>query len=168
MYGLMLWTLLAQPIADDARRADSPPPNAPPVVLDGTWTVLCLEKHGQPMKEAKLKTVSIRNNIITCNSTETHPMKVMRVEFGPDATVRVTDITKEEGMAVNAPANRDPAKSEKPMSGVCVVAKDYFAICLHDMASPDGARTSMKPAETFTSEPQTKPHFTLVLKRNND
>ena len=64
------------------------------------------------MKEAKLKTVTIRNNIITCNSTETHDMKVMRIEFGPDATVRVTDITKEE--AVNANAARDPAKAARP------------------------------------------------------
>jgi hypothetical protein len=35
------------------------------VSLDGNWTVLCIEKDGQPVADAKNKTVNIANNTVT-------------------------------------------------------------------------------------------------------
>jgi len=176
MYGMLMMAMLAaQTPADQPQTGEGARDKS--AMLDGTWTVLCVEKNGQPMTDAKMKTVTIRNNIITCNSTENHDMKVMRIEFGPEARVRVTDITNDPnaanaGIKNTGGRNTESTGKEHAKSGVCVLAKDFLAICLHDDAkaetasnASDRTSTSLKPNENFVSHPNAKSKFTILLKR---
>ncbi len=161
MYGLLLCAMLVAPQQDPSsptRPADRD--NMAKVSLDGNWTVLCVEKEGQPMPDTKKMTVSIANNVVTCKSDVKHDMKSMRLEFGPDATIRVTEMN-------------DRGVAEKAKTGVYVLSKDILAICLHDSATnttnagTDGERTSRKIDAAFAPTPHTKSHCTMVLRRGD-
>ncbi len=161
MYGLLLCAIFVAPQQDPnspTRPADRNTTSA--ISLDGNWTVLCVEKEGQPMPDAKKMTCSIANNVVTCKSDAKNDMKSMRLEFGPDATIRVTEMN-ERGVA------------EKAKTGVYVLSKDFLAICLHDSATTttsagtDGERTSRKIDAAFAPTPNTKSHCTIVLRRGD-
>jgi len=177
MYGLFMMAMLApQQVHDQDRPTGTTSAREKSAMLDGTWTVLSVEKNGQPMTDAKMKTVTIRNNIITCNSSENHDMKVMRIEFGPEARVRVTDVSNDRNAANNDAANtginNNSTPNEHAKMGVCVLSKDFFALCLHDDAktnttsnTSEDTRTSMKADENFIAHPHSKSKFTIILKR---
>jgi len=157
MYGLLLCAMLTAQQQDQSNISSDRA-----MSLDGTWTVVSCEKNGQAMTDAKRMTCSIRNNTVTFATDKTGSnnssnnssgdMKTMKLEFGPQATIRVTEL--------DARGSSD----NKTKQGVCVVSKDFIAVTiLDDMAS--GNRTSLKPNENFTDKPQTKSHFTVFLKR---
>ncbi len=159
MYGLLVCALFVAPQQDPT----SPPKPGdrdatPKFSLDGNWSVLSAEKEGQPMPDAKKMTATIANNTVTCNSDSKHDMKTMRLEFGPQATIRVMEMN-ERGTV------------EKTRMGVYVLTKDILAICLHDTPAtttsvrPDGERTSLKIDGQFTATPHTKSNCTIVLRR---
>jgi hypothetical protein len=84
-------------------------------------------------------------------------MKTMRLEFGPHAGIRFTEMN-------------DHGAIEKTKVGVYVLSKDFLAICLHDARpasasdrTADGERTSFKI--DYTANPQIKSHCMMVLKR---
>jgi uncharacterized protein (TIGR03067 family) len=157
MYGMILCAMLIAPQQETPTpTAVSPDRDAPAISLDGNWTVLCVEKNGQPVLDAKNKTVNINNNTVTCKSDPKHEFKTMRLEFGPQAMIRVTEFNEH-------------GNPEKARTGVYILTKDFMSICLHDDAAManarqiDGERTSLKI--DFTGKPIAKSHCTIVLKR---
>ncbi len=127
--------------------------------LDGNWTVVCLEKNGSPVADAKNLTVTVRNNVATFS--DSNKQKAMRFEFAPDGRIRVTEM---EGTGTGAGTGTgtgttaaQPGRPGQPVrpgvgapgspahnetkTGVYVLAKDYFAVSLHDTsARPGGER----------------------------
>jgi len=60
--------------------------------LDGDWQVLALEKDGRAVEGANTLTVSVRNNVVTFSGgEERNRPQAMRIEFGPNGTVRLTE-----------------------------------------------------------------------------
>ena len=155
MYGLLLCAMLAPQIESPTPTNVSPDRDTPAISIDGNWTVLCVEKNGEPVADAKNKTVNIANNTVTCKSDPAH-IKTMRLEFGPHTMIRVTEIN-------------DHGTAEKPKTGVYILGKDFMSICLHDDAAmahsrlTDGERTSLKV--DFNQKPHAKSDCTIFLKR---
>ena len=116
--------------------------------LDGNWTVIAFEKDGKAVGEPKDHQVKIEGNTITCNGRDGKAMMTMKVEFGPNGTVKVTDTTP------GATADAGGAKA-----GVYVMTNDYLAVCVHaDQAErPAGAAADTKP--------QGKSRCTVILRR---
>ncbi|MBA4064393.1 MAG: hypothetical protein C0501_11900 [Isosphaera sp.] len=105
MYVFLLSGLLALLVIDDRQTgqpgqgrptggADKASPSAP---FDGNWTVVAAEMNGQPVAEAKNLSVTVRDNVVTFTgaggATGATPgkMKALRLSFGPNSTVRVTE-----------------------------------------------------------------------------
>ena len=59
--------------------------------LDGAWTVVCYEKAGQPQADAKGMTVKAEGGTITCSGRDGKPSMTLKVAFGPNGTVQVTE-----------------------------------------------------------------------------
>ncbi len=173
-----------QPAAPGQSRAN-PAAGAHPSI-DGNWTIICLEKNGQPVADARNMTVSIRGDTITFNksgTTDPAPaMKAMRVMFGPNGTVRVSEADDNKFSA--APAAQPGAPPGAPSvakSGVYVLTHDYLAVCVHDTAAPrTGAAAAAQPQPDATRSataagieaqpaagagPQQRSYCTVVLRR---
>ncbi|MBY0456409.1 MAG: hypothetical protein K2V38_03665 [Gemmataceae bacterium] len=112
---------LAQADAPQRPGAADDNKNKPAIPLDGTWTVLCAEKDGQPMPDAKNMTVTARGDTITCAGKDGKPAMTLKVEFGPNATIKVKETTGAAG-------------SEKTADkvGVYVLTQDFLSLCVHD------------------------------------
>jgi hypothetical protein len=131
--------------------------------IDGTWTVLCFEKNGQAVPEAKNMTITIRNNVATCSGDEKSRPKAMRLEFGQNGMIRVTELDTTVGTEPGrppeparpgagrpdaGPPNADQPDAGRPnaagdarnaKTGHYILAKEFFCVCLKDGQS-DGAR----------------------------
>src|SRR5438874_11794420 len=60
--------------------------------LDGSWTVVSLERSGQPVADVSGMTATVRNGLVTFDGgPPTSRMQPMRLEFGALGTVRVSD-----------------------------------------------------------------------------
>lgn len=94
--------------------------------LDGAWTVVCYEKDGQPQDEAKGLTVKADAGTITCTGKDGKPAMTLKVVFGPNGTVQVT----EAGADASAPAAAARA-------GVYVLTQDLLAISVNEEAGAD-------------------------------
>ena len=156
MYGILISIALlfpqvgtaktAQPVAQEVAKTAS---------LDGNWTVVCYERDGQPVDAAKNATVTFKDNTIKFEAKDgTTKMKSMRVEFGKEGTLRITEsdslVSAEKG-----------ARAEQAKAGVYVLSKNYLAICVHDeTAVRDGAAT-----ERIGGNPSMKSQCTILLKR---
>jgi len=162
MYGLLLCALLAAPNASNDPDRDA----SKGVSLDGNWTILCFEKDGQPVPDAKKMTVKINNNTVTCHCPTKNETKMMRLEFGPHATIRVTETGEHRDS--DKPKTGEHRDSDKPKTGVCVLTNDFVAISLNQDTGNkvDGERTSLKVDGSFTEKPQMKSQCTLILKRS--
>ena len=125
-------------------------PNDKPVNLDGNWTVLCAEKDGQPVPDAKDMTATIKGNTITCNGKDGKKAMTMRVEFGPKGTIKVTDTT-------------DAAPGDKPAvkEGVYIHTNDFLAVCIHAA----GDRPAPGAAPPAGGAPDAKYSCVVFLKR---
>jgi uncharacterized protein (TIGR03067 family) len=134
------------------------PPAAP--AIDGNWTVVSYEKNGQPMAEAKDCTVTVKDNTFTFSPKDgSTKMKAMRAEFGPMATLKITET---DAISTNAPADKSAGEAKQ---GVYVLSQDYLAICLHDTA---GRPTPGENRETTGRDQKTasnKSYCTVILKR---
>jgi hypothetical protein len=145
--------------APDAPRAE---PTAKPQAtasLDGSWTVVCYEKNGQPMAEAKDCTVTVKDNVATFSpKDEKTKIMAIRIECGQNGTIQATEMAG--AGSENKPADRQQAKS-----GVCVKSQDYVAICIHDAgANKAGAATPNAKTEQEIGT-ETKSYCTVILKR---
>jgi len=60
--------------------------------LDGNWTVVALERQGQPVADVSGMTVTVRNGTVTFDGgPATSRMQPMRIEYGALGTIRVSD-----------------------------------------------------------------------------
>jgi hypothetical protein len=123
MYNFMLGTvvacfmLVAPVVAEDNKAPTSK-------TLDGSWTVVCYEKDGQPQPDAKGMTVKADAGTITCSGKDGKPAMTLKIVFGPNGTVQVT----EAGADTLAPA---PAAR----AGVYVLTRDVLAISINEEAA---------------------------------
>ena len=127
---------LASVSADDAKGPEAK-------CLDGTWTVACFEKNGEPQADHKGMTVKVSAGTITCAGKDGKPPMTMKAVLGSNGTIRVT-----EGESGSAPAK----------AGVYVLSRDTLAICLHaDKTADSDTKAAAGDAP--------KPHCTIILKR---
>lgn len=155
MNSLLLATLLftAGPIApqDGAEKSPGDKPS-----LEGTWTVVCFEKDGQPVEDCKNSQVTIKNNRITFEPKEGKEgkgPKTLRLQFAQQGKLRVTEIQ-------DSTSDGDPADAKE---GVYVLTQDYLAVCVHSEKSA----TSADAAGTVAIEPNAKSRCTVILQRSS-
>ena len=126
--------------------------------LDGNWTVLCAEKDGQPLPDIKDMTVTIKGDTITCNGKDGKKTMVMRVEFGPKGTVKVSDIT-----------NAAPGDKPEQKEGVYIHTRDFLSVCIHkaaDRPPPPPAGAAPPAADRpDPTKPDAKYSCVIFLKR---
>jgi len=153
MFNFLLGTTIAATLmaAPPAQRDDK----AAPKSLDGNWTVVCCEKNGQPVTDAKDAVVKIDGNTLTCTGRDGKPTMSMKINFEGNGTISVSDTTGLDPVGT--------AASEKPATkkGVVICTSDYCAICVHD----DVAKGVSGTLNTTTNEPTTKSKCTVILKR---
>ncbi len=172
----------ATPAAPPADR--QPQDRAAPAdkALDGQWTIVCLEKNGQPMPEAKNMTVKCEGNTITCTAKDGKPAMTLKVVFGQNGTIKVMEqnATGTQPAEAGKPADtagRDPAAGGAK-SGVYVMTSDFLAVCIHDDArgaggrgadatpAVDGGRPGAdREAAATGGNPTAKSYCSIVLKR---
>jgi hypothetical protein len=116
--------------------------------LDGAWTVVSYEKNGQPQAEAKGMTVKADAGTITCSGRDGKPAMTLKVAFGPNGTVQVTE------------AAGDSSAPTSARGGVYVLTQEYLAISVNDDAAPAGA--DPKPV---AGGPQARARCSVILKR---
>lgn len=131
--------------------------------MDGTWTVVAIEKDGQPMQGAKDMTVTIKDNTITCNGKDGKQAMTVKFEYtGPGkAKVMMTDggTTGATGTDRKEPATADKKDGGKEGSkeAVYVLTSEYLAVCVHDDKADSGA---------ITTNPSSKSKCSILLKRS--
>jgi uncharacterized protein (TIGR03067 family) len=153
----------------DTGKADPAKANA----LDGTWTVVSIEKNGEPMKDAKDMTVTVKDNTVTCSGKDGKPAMTVRFEFAGPGQARVTmdegaNAERRTGTGTGTadkPADdtKKPADGGKPgtKAAVYVLTSDHLAVCIHDDKAPaTGDRTG-----AITTQPSAKSYCSIILKR---
>lgn len=136
--GFAAVVVAADPARPDAAKKDGTP------TLEGSWTVLCLEKDGQPVPDAKDMTVTLKDGALTCQCPKTK--MTMKIEFTGPGKGKVTAGAAKEG------------EKAETKDAVFVMTNDYLAICVHDEQATTGSVT------TYT--PSSKSACSLVLKRS--
>ncbi|OWK42230.1 hypothetical protein [Fimbriiglobus ruber] len=116
--------------------------------LDGAWTVVCFERNGQPQADAKGMTVKAEGNTLTCSGRDGKPAVTMKLAFGPNGTIRVTE------------TKGDSTEASAAKAGVYVLTDGYLAICVH----ADGAQAGADQ-QTAANAPNAKSHCSVILKR---
>ena len=145
MYNFMLGTVVAcLALVTPAFAEDSKGPDAK--CLDGAWTVVCYEKGGEIQTEAKGMTVKAESGTITCSGKDGKTAMTMKVVFGPNGTVQVTEVIADT-----------PAAAAK--AGVFVLTTDYLAISLNTEVAPAGA-------DKATLDAANKSRCSIILKRD--
>ena len=157
--------VLAQaPTPAPAAGRDAPRDNTP-TSINGSWTVICYEKDGKPMPEAKNVTVTVKDNMITFTGAKDNMMAPLKVDFGQQGTIRVT-----ETQAVDATKPTPCEKRNPTMAGVYVLTSEYLAICLHDNAPAQPGEVTAAGGtvpQQNQNQPQMKSKCTVVLKRGD-
>jgi hypothetical protein len=153
--------------------------------IDGNWAVLCLERDGQPVPNARNVTVHVKDNVVTFKCPDGTPEKdkvrAMRVEFGRWGTLRVTEANADGKFEIIDPqpipgtaANPTGAVRHLHKTGVYVLTHDYLAICLHEGPTHrESASTGTvqlaggtnQPVVTADIKPIVKSHCSVILKR---
>ena len=156
---LLMLTMAAAPVEDPnkARTQDGNTPRTADstanVSLDGNWTIVCLEKDGQPQPDAKNMTVMAKGDTITCSGKDGKPAMTWKLTFADKGRINVT--STDANTSGQPQANAGEAKS-----GVYVLTNDVLAICVHDAKA--GTETS---AAGTAGSPQVKSHCSIILKR---
>ena len=155
--------------------------------LDGTWTVVCIEKKGEPMKDAKDMTVVVKDNMITCSGKDGKPAMSVKFEFTKPGHAKVmidesANGTGSGGTGATGATDRQDGKSTDAKGGskaaVYVLTKDYLAVCIHDesaSSSTGGSGGTGKDNEVSggegkitTSKPSNMSSCSIVLKRGGE
>ncbi len=142
MFTMLLYAAFFAVTPDDKPGASSAA--APAISLDGNWTVLCAERDGKALADAKNMTVTAKGDTITCSGKDGKTAVTLKLEFGPNGTLKVSET-----------AGGNP--SDKPIAkvGVYVLTQDFFSLCVHDANSTDNANNANnagnnKPTNTCT------------------
>jgi len=141
--------------------------------LEGNWTIVSIEKNGQPKEDAKQMTVTFKDGTITASGKDGKPAMTWKVDFADQGKVAVK-ATESDGAA---PVDK---------TGVYVLTNDFLAICLHDgnegskpegagkpqgagnegAGRPEGAgRTEGATGTGNTNSPLQKSYCSIILKR---
>lgn len=155
--------------------------------LDGQWTIVCLEKNGQPMPEAKNMTVKCEGNTITCSAKDGKPAMTLKVTFGQNGTIKVTELNATGTQPAEAGKPADTAGRDSAAmgtkSGVYVMTSEYLAVCIHDDARGASDRSGGRGADATPAvdggrpgvdrevaanggNPTAKSYCSIVLKRD--
>jgi hypothetical protein len=146
MYNFLLGTAIACfALVTPAFALDVKGPDAN--CLDGAWTVVCFEKDGKVQPDAPGMTVKADGGTITCSGKDGKPAMTMKVVFGPNGTVQLTEVSAD----TTAPATAAKA-------GVYVLTTHYLAISLNTEAGAAGA-------DKATTEGANKSRCSIILKR---
>jgi hypothetical protein len=146
MYNFMLGTVVAcLALVTPAFAEDSKGPDAK--CLDGAWTVVCYEKSGEIQTEAKGMAVKAESGTITCSGKDGKTAMTMKVVFGPNGTVQMTEVSND---------TTTPATAAR--AGVYVLITDFLAISLNTEAAPAGA-------DKATVDAANKLRCSVILKR---
>lgn len=164
MNALLLTVALLLPAQETPKPVEQPggAPAAKSQSLDGNWTVVCYEKNGLPMTEAKDCTVMIKDNLVTFQpKNDKTKMMAIRLELGQNGTIRATE-TAQVGTDSKPEDKDNPAKT-----GVIVRTQEYVAICVHDAGADKGKggeekTTNDKPGQAT----EAKSYCTVILKRS--
>ena len=143
MYKLALGTMFACFAMVTSVNAEDVKKNAKSI--DGAWTVVCYEKGGEAQADAKGMTVKADAGIITCAGKDGKGAMTMKVVFGPNGMIQITEVNADTTV---------PASAAK--SGVYVLTEHYLAISLNGDAPAAGG----KPTSAST-----KPYCNIILKR---
>jgi hypothetical protein len=165
--------------------------------IDGDWTIMCLEKDGQPVPNAKNITVHIQNNVATFKCPEgtadKDKVRSMRIRFGHHGTVHVTEANADgkfeqaetggAGAATAAPpagnaGGGTAGEHHGAKTGVYVLTHDYFALCVHHpmhaaaggaggAGGAAGQAGAAGGAAGSDVKPMMKTHCAVVLKRTS-
>lgn len=148
--------------------------------LDGTWTIVCIEKKGEPMKDAKDMTVVVKDNTIMCSGKDGKPAMSMKFEFTKPGHAKVTveetaGATDPDRQQVKASEAKTEAKTDAKTgtkAAVYVLTKDYLAVCIHDEPTTDREgkdnEVSGDEGKITTSKPSNMSNCSIVLKRSNE
>jgi hypothetical protein len=149
MLSLLISVSMCFPQAPETTRQIAEKPD-----LNGSWMVLCYERDGKPVEEAKNAIVTIKDNVISFQAKDgTSKIKSMRCEFTKPGHVRVTEID-----------SVSTTGTEQAKEGVVVATKDYLAVCLHDENAGRGQESSTSQTST---NPSLKSKCTVILKRSD-
>ena len=147
--------------APETPKAEAPGrPGAATQSLDGNWTVVCYEKNGQPMAEAKDCQVMVKDNVatFTCKN-EKDKIVSIRIECGQNGTIKATKVA-------NTGSEKPAGDKQQTRMGVCVKTAEYVAICIHDSGAgtePKGDAPATRTEVPANSE--TKSYCSVILKR---
>jgi hypothetical protein len=128
--------------------------------IDGTWTVVCAEKNGQPMADAKDMTVTVKDNVITCSGKDGKAAMALKVEFTGPGQARVTDQSADTAAASGG--------ERKAKEATFIKTSDYLAVCVHaDKSAPaDGVKQVEATDDRSGADKSGQSHCTLILKRS--
>lgn len=133
--------------------------------LDGTWTVLSAEKNGEAVKDAKDMTVTVKDNVITCNCAKSGTTTRIELTGPGKGKVTTTEGKEKDGDRTIA---KDGAKGEAK-EAVIVLTTDYLAVCVLDekpTLGGDGKPRERNPDAAY--QPSTKEQSTVILKRGEN
>ena len=133
-------------VADDTAKAEKKQ------ALEGTWTVVCAEKGGEPMPDAKGMTVSVKDGVMTCNCPKTGA--TIRVECTSPGKAKVSVSETKDGKGEMKEANY-------------ILTTDYLAVCIHDPKSDKPDSEQPKDGEKTAFQPTCKSACSLILHRGS-
>lgn len=120
--------------------------------LEGTWTVLCAEKNGQPMPEAKDITCTVKDGVMTCTCPKTG--MTAKIEFTSPGKGKVTMSEGKEDTKAQA------------KEATYILTNDYLAVCVHDEKTSIGGEKPPKDTDVSTGfQPTAKSQCSFILKR---
>ena len=154
MNALLLTAVLFAQTPDVPKAAPDTKPAAA-ASLDGNWTVVCYEKNGQPMAEAKDCQVMVKDNVatFTCKNDKDKIVSI-RFECGQNGTIKATEIAAgDDAKPVDGPAK----------TGVIVKTREYVALCIHDAGADP--KPGAEPAAKTDPPAEAKAYCTVILKR---
>lgn len=158
MNSFLLATLLLSPFQDTPRGSDEKSTSANQAKLEGTWTVICMEKDGQPQEDCKNAQVTIKDHMITFEPKEGKEgkgPKNLRLQFAGQGKLKVTEV---EGSS----STNDSANGKE---GVYVLTGDYLAVCVHSEKS--GTQNTDDAAGAVSTGPTSKSKCTVILQRSS-
>ena len=151
MYKFVLGTVASLSVLVGASAAENP--KAPAAqALDGAWTVVSYEKDGQRQADATEMTVKADAGTITFSGRDGKPALTLKVAFGPNGAIQVTEGTGSTSASTDAPA--------QARAGVYVLTQDYLAVSVNNDTVRSGAAVNQG-----TDGSNAKSRCSIVLKR---
>lgn len=160
--------LLQQPAEETkpgTKPGATPAGSAQDAKIDGNWKVICLEKNGSPVADAKDSTVTVQGNTIRVAGKDGKQPMTLTLDFADQGKIRVTESNKGEGANPGAQPANDRGQAKQ---GVYVLTQDFLAICLHDDKA-GAAQPAQQPAQAgataSSAQPTAKSYMSIILKR---